>query len=178
MDALVQTEGYAAALVGYDQYLFPWGCDWRLPSEEHEMEVYAKQGAAGMLMYEIDRADTLYGDAGNDVLVGGYGADKLFGGAGSDTFRFVDARDTGDTIADFARGSDRIDLSRFMASGADYDFDAPVNATKFSAGHDLIWCHEGGNTIVLGNTDGDPNTAEFVLTLTARINLSPGDCIL
>jgi VCBS repeat-containing protein len=123
-------------------------------------------------------ADTLYGDAGNDVLVGGYGADKLFGGAGADTFRFVDARDTGDTIADFARGSDKIDLSRFRVAGADHDFDAPVNAAKFSAGHDLIWYHEGGNTIVLGNTDGDPNTAEFVLTLQGRIDLGSGDFIL
>lgn len=112
------------------------------------------------------------------MLVGGFGADKLFGGAGNDTFRFVDARDTGDTIGDFARGSDRIDLSRFMASGSDYDFDAPVNATKFSAGADLIWYHEGGNTIVLGNTDGDPNTAEFMLTLTGRITLSASDFIL
>ncbi|WP_374945120.1 VCBS domain-containing protein [Sphingomonas sp.] len=123
-------------------------------------------------------ADTLYGEAGNDVLVGGFGADRLTGGAGADTFRFVDARDTGDTITDFTHGADKIDLSHLKVGSAEHDFDAPVNATRFSAGHDLIWYYEGGNTVVLGNTDGNPNTAEFVLTLNGRVDLGAGDFIL
>lgn len=63
-------------------------------------------------------ADTLYGETGNDILVGGFGADRLSGGAGADTFRFVDVRDTGDTITDFTRGSDKIDLSHFKVGRA------------------------------------------------------------
>lgn len=123
-------------------------------------------------------ADTLHGEAGADVLVGGFGADRLTGGAGADTFRFVDLRDTGDTITDFSHGTDRIDLSHLKAGSGEYDFDAPINAIRFSAGHDLIWYYEGGNTIVLGNTDGNPNTAEFVLTLNGRVDLGAGDFIL
>lgn len=59
--------------------------------------------------------DSLYGGAGNDSVEGSAGADLLSGGAGADRFLFTavaDSRpDTFDTITDFARGSDRINLS-------------------------------------------------------------------
>ena len=65
--------------------------------------------------------DTLSGNGGNDVLVGGGGSDTLSGGAGADIFRFLANGDSQvgagrDTITDFTRGSDLIDLSALNAS--------------------------------------------------------------
>lgn len=67
--------------------------------------------------------DKLYGREGNDTLTGGSGRDKLYGqggrdslygNSGSDTFVFQSTTDSissaKDTIRDFVRGSDRIDL--------------------------------------------------------------------
>ena len=71
-------------------------------------------------LYGGNGADTLNGGGGVDVLVGGAAADRLIGGTGDDTLTggagadvFVyDARGFGtDTITDFVRGQDKIDLS-------------------------------------------------------------------
>jgi Ca2+-binding RTX toxin-like protein len=58
--------------------------------------------------------DSLSGGAGNDAFEGGAGADLLSGNAGTDRFLFTavaDSRpDSFDTITDFTRGGERIDL--------------------------------------------------------------------
>lgn len=54
--------------------------------------------------------DTLSGGGGNDTISGGAGNDFLSGGSGSDIFMFETAWGA-DTIKDFQRGRDRIDLS-------------------------------------------------------------------
>ncbi len=64
--------------------------------------------------------DLLSGGSGNDTLIGGAGRDTLEGGAGADLFVFVilgDSASSGyrDTIVDFGRGADRIDLSEIDA---------------------------------------------------------------
>ncbi len=56
--------------------------------------------------------DTISGGAGNDIIIDGAGNDTLIGGAGADVFTFQpDGVD--DTIQDFQRGIDRLDLSQF-----------------------------------------------------------------
>lgn len=122
--------------------------------------------------------DFISGIAGDDLIVGGYGADRLTGNQGADIFRFLDARDTNDTITDFLPGSDKIDLSNFTAGGVQHDFAAPVNASTFAAGRDLIWFSEGGNTVILGNTDGDFSTAEFMITIVGNPAITTADFIL
>ena len=53
--------------------------------------------------------DLLEGGNGDDVLNGGAGNDRLLGGNGADKFAFTDAGT--DTIGDFKRGTDKIDLT-------------------------------------------------------------------
>lgn len=53
-------------------------------------------------------SNRLDGGGGNDVLRGGGGADILTGGSGRDRFRFLNLRETGDTITDFAAAEDRL----------------------------------------------------------------------
>ena len=56
--------------------------------------------------------DRLFGLAGDDVLIDGAGRDELTGGAGRDLFAFTPDGET-DTILDFERGIDQLDLSHF-----------------------------------------------------------------
>ncbi len=67
--------------------------------------------------------DKLYGDSGNDVLFGGTGSDRLIGGAGADVltggsgadrFVFDGSAASIDTIADFNRAEDILDLSYLL----------------------------------------------------------------
>lgn len=67
--------------------------------------------------------DTLYGGNGNDqmnggsqddVLIGGAGADALTGGTGSDRYVYTALDEAGDTIQDFANGSDVLDLRELL----------------------------------------------------------------
>ncbi len=65
--------------------------------------------------------DFLDGGAGNDTLIGGGSGDYLRGGPGADVFRYLALSDRGpwnvpETIADFVRGVDRIDLSAIDAN--------------------------------------------------------------
>ena len=55
--------------------------------------------------------DELHGGEGNDRLVGGAGADKLIGDAGADTFVFDIADGARDTIYDFNKSQDHIEIS-------------------------------------------------------------------
>ncbi len=55
--------------------------------------------------------DILKGDAGNDFLIGGAGDDVLTGGAGNDFFVFANSSEGVDTVTDFRRGQDRIQIS-------------------------------------------------------------------
>jgi Ca2+-binding RTX toxin-like protein len=64
-------------------------------------------------------ADLLDGGAGNDVLGSDAGADTLTGGAGADCFVLLPGME-GETITDFVRGQDRIDVAGFGALVADW----------------------------------------------------------
>jgi Ca2+-binding RTX toxin-like protein len=65
----------------------------------------------------LERADTISGMGGDDILIGGLGDDLLSGGLGNDTFVFENAvnfRGT-DTVTDFVKGSDILQLSGYGA---------------------------------------------------------------
>jgi len=127
--------------------------------------------------------DSLIGNAGRDTLIGGLGHDTLTGGAGADIFRFTSLAEMGsastacDTITDFRRGEDKLDLSRIDADGstsADEAFGSLTLVTGggFSAPGQLRFA--GG--VLYGNTDMDAE-AEFAIVLTGVTTLSLQDLI-
>lgn len=61
-----------------------------------------------------DDADLLIGFAGNDTLNGGVGQDTLYGGDGQDIFVFDTIEGGMDTIRDFNKDEDRIDIQDLL----------------------------------------------------------------
>ncbi len=134
--------------------------------------------------------NAMFGGAGNDVLRGRGGADSLTGGAGADRFDFDALTDSGlgagaDLIVDFAKGSDKIDLSTIDANGLlskNQAFSATLLqglTTAFTgAGQLRFWSDaDTGMTVVQGNTDGDA-APEFEIHLVGVLPLAAADFVL
>lgn len=94
--------------------------------------------------------DVLSGKAGNDVLVDGAGSDLLTGGAGQDLFIFQ-ADGEIDTITDFERGVDQLDLSFWPGL---YSLNLATVATT-ATGATLSF---GSETLVIRSVDHNPLT--------------------
>jgi len=123
--------------------------------------------------------DTLIGGSDNDFLDGGTGDDVLRGGSGTDTFRFDDDSGGFDTIEDFRRGEDvlELDISRATFQRA---FGNTVNAAD--RGVDALDPDDGrgtqGGELVIDFSDpGIPGGApgDSVLTLVGVNQLSIHD---
>lgn len=131
-----------------------------------------------------DGADALFGGAGVDVLIGGRGADQMTGGADGDTFQF-DADillDAGvrDTILDFARGQDRIDVSRIDAKtgGSTNEKFAFIGLGQFTnTAGELRYSVIGSDAYVCGDVNGD-GIADFTICVAGTTQLSATDILL
>jgi Ca2+-binding RTX toxin-like protein len=145
---------------------------------------FIKGGSEIDTIYGGSGNDTIQGDAANDVIIGGFGADLLTGNAGNDTFRFLDIRDTGDTIVGFASG-DKIDLSSIDAdpSTANDTFGFAGNTSTLAA-HSVNWFFNDNGTaantaddftVIQVDTDGNIGTAEMEIHLIGTISLVTGD---
>jgi VCBS repeat-containing protein len=120
--------------------------------------------------------DVLIGNDGDDLLVGGYGADTSTGNGGADTFRFLDLKDTNDTITDFTKSEgDKIDFQAIYSGTLSFAGNIGSNTV---AAHSVSFFVDGGNTVVLVDTDGDTSTAEFQVTLNGTVNLTATDFLL
>jgi len=146
-------------------------------------------GAAG--------ADILLGAAGNDTLVGGDGNDTLDGGAGTDILNGGNGADTyvfrpssggesetalgaaRDTIASFAIGQDRIDLSAF--DGATDLVFIGTNAFGGGAGPQLRYEIAGNTTVLqldLTTGKGAPDSrADAEIALSGAFALTLADFV-
>ncbi|APZ98184.1 hypothetical protein BWQ93_06615 [Sphingopyxis sp. QXT-31] len=104
----------------------------------------------------------LLGGAGNDMLNGKAGNDVLFGEGGADSFVFE--RGTGgDVIGDFARGTDKIDLSAFGFANF-----AAVQAGFSQVGVNGAINLGNGDFVVLHNvTMSQLTQGDFILTASA-----------
>lgn len=135
--------------------------------------------------------DTMYGNNGNDILIGGLGTDKMGGGFGSDKFVFELRTEAGlgaraDTILDFARGWDKIDLAGMDAKEGvfgDQSFKFLGKAGAFSdVGQLRFWTYDVAGTandytLVSGNVVGD-KTADFSIRLAGLHSLQATDFVL
>ena len=133
-----------------------------------------------------DGRDTLIGASGEDLLDGGVGKDTMTGGADRDVFQFRDgdfgpSRALADVITDFSQAdAEKISLNLVDANttvGGNQAF-AWIGSGAFTgvAGQ-LHYVHQGGNTYVEGDLDGDA-VADIFIALTGTIDLVAADFVL
>ncbi len=136
-----------------------------------------------------DGNDKLYGREGNDILTGGTGNDKLYGqggrdslygNSGADTFVFQTTSDSlssaKDTIRDFVRGSDRIDLRGIDANtkaGGNQAFSF-IGSSGFTGAAGQL---KFSNGVLSGDVNGD-QIADFAIKVSNHLVLAKGDFYL
>lgn len=106
-----------------------------------------------------DGDDILSGGNGNDIIVDGGGRDILIGGLGADVFTF-DPDGVDDTIQDFQRGIDALDLSFFplLYDAQALGYVATFFGAQLTFKRETIYVYsDDGNTLSLADlTSADP----------------------
>ncbi len=129
-----------------------------LESGTYYIDAGGRNENTGTFALEIETvaAQTLVGDAGdnllegaaaNDILAGGAGSDILSGGDGSDTFRFIAGETGHDTITDFVAGEGSDDMIEFATSI--FTDMASVLAAAADDGTDTTITFDGNTSIQL-----------------------------
>ncbi|WP_134725597.1 calcium-binding protein [Paracoccus luteus] len=126
--------------------------------------------------------DSLSGGAGADSLIGGAGRDMLIGGLGADRFVFNAASESGldfhrDVVADFARGSDLIDLRGIDANGALAGNQAFAFGGATAVRNGVWYADIGADMVVRGDVNGD-GVRDFEMQLRGVGALSAADFLL
>ncbi|MDR7040582.1 Ca2+-binding RTX toxin-like protein [Methylobacterium sp. BE186] len=126
-------------------------------------------------------AETLKGGAGNDTINGNGGYDTLFGGAGKDTFVFDTVKEAhGQTVADFAHGTDKLDLHLIDANtrtSGDQGFTFIGDQGFHHKAGELREYDSGGHTYLVGDVNGDAY-ADFAIKASGLHSFTAGDFIL
>jgi Ca2+-binding RTX toxin-like protein len=137
--------------------------------------------ATGQTILGDGYSNTLYGTSGNDTLNGNGGRDVLWGGSGSDTFVFDTASEAnGDTISDFVRGVDKINLSGIDANTRSYGNQAFkfISTQGFhKVAGELKAYQSSGNTYLAGDVNGD-GYAEFTIKALGLHTFASTDFLL
>jgi serralysin len=127
-----------------------------------------------------DGINLLRGGGGSDKLYGLGGADTLSGGAGTDIFDFNSVKDSlssaRDTIQDFVRGVDRIDLRTIdanAAAGGDQAFSFIGNKAFTGQSGQLNF----SSNMLSGDVNGD-KIADFRINVTGITALAAADFYL
>jgi Ca2+-binding RTX toxin-like protein len=106
------------------------------------VETLVLQGGANANGTGNALANSLFGDASDNVLDGQGAADTLMGNAGNDTFVFIVGQGDGDTVVDFAgNGAGAGDSLRFVGHGAGATF-TNVDATHWQVNYNGGASHE------------------------------------
>jgi len=126
----------------------------------------ARGNVANALLYQGNTASLIedaIGGSGPDILIANQAANHLTGNGEVDVFRWMAGTDAGtgalaDTIMDFVRGSDNINLSSVDANsntGAQEAFHFIGTAAFTSTAGELRYDVTGGNAHIFGDRDGN-----------------------
>jgi serralysin len=140
-------------------------------------------------LYGGDGNDKLYGKAGNDLLKGGggkdlfvgsTGKDVMYGGTGADVFDFNSLTESRgsyvDTVMDFRRGSDHIDL-RGIDANTKVSGNQAFSFIGKSAFTDKAGQLKFSSGVLSGDVNGD-GAADFQIKVSNLSTLSKGDFYL
>lgn len=110
-------------------------------------------------MFGQGARDFLLGGRGNDLIVGGLERDRMSGGGGRNRFVYNSFEDRGDTIVDFDRRRDVLDLSRLFR-GDDF-----TSSDKFED-YVIVVREDEDVTIIRVDADGNRGDAPFKTLVT------------
>jgi len=154
----------------------------------HNLTNVLRGGGGNDTLFADAGNDTLDGGTGNDVLRGGTGLDQLTGGAGNDLFAYnaVNESATGnvDTILDFIKGEDRIDLSAIDANSVTagnqaFNFIGDAAFTAANQNGSVRWFYDTVNNVTVIEVSNDADVApEMRIQITGRVELSSTDFVL
>jgi trimeric autotransporter adhesin len=106
------------------------------------VETLVLQGAGNLSGTGSSQANSIYGNAGDNMLDGGANADLLVGNAGNDTFVFHMGQGNGDTVVDFAgNGAAAGDALHFVGYGAGATF-TQIDATHWQVNYNFALSHD------------------------------------
>jgi Ca2+-binding RTX toxin-like protein len=148
-------------------------------------DLYALFASKGQNFIGSRNADEYKGTEFNDKIDGGKGIDILEGAGGKDVFLFSKGDtgktyDTADTILDFKRGEDRINLSDIDAVAGKKGDQAFtwIGGKDFSGkAGELHVERVDGQTYVSGDWNGD-KVADFMIHLEGNVKIAASDFIL
>ena len=126
--------------------------------------------------------DAISGLAGDDFLTGSTGADTISGGSGSDRFVYFNANEGGDTIADFAAGTDKIAIVAAGFGGGLSVGELPQGSFAIGSeatGNEQRFVFDDANGSLFFDADGNGvATPQLIATVDGVSNFSAGDIIL
>ncbi|MFN3857338.1 MAG: hypothetical protein ACK4RV_06260 [Caulobacter sp.] len=129
--------------------------------------------------------DIIFGDAGNDFIYGGAGVDTFTGGLGKDYFTYEVLSDSGvgagnrDIVLDFDT-ADVLDLRLIDAdtgTAGDQAFTFLGAGAFTGAAGQVRYVHDGGNTIVQADVNGD-GVADLEVQLNGTVVMNALDFML
>jgi Ca2+-binding RTX toxin-like protein len=130
----------------------------------NEVEVLQATGTNPLVLIGSLDNNRIIGNDGSNLIDGSYGKDTLTGGGGPDHFQWSSINEIGwfnfdpDIVTDFKRAEgdllrfDLIDADETVAGNQAFQF---VGTAGFTGPGQIWWGHNGGNTVILLNTNAD-----------------------